>query len=220
MKQFLIKNHFKIDGKFSTQRWLDPALKKSWILLRFVLRGWIRIRSISDRNRNHYNIIINARWEEPKQRPSINSNYKLQRCPFGILLVYNNLKPRYWLHICIHPLPRSHSQLLGINSVKNIFMSKKKYFSLISSTYINKFDIEKKIDMRANIMYRKEKIIWIFDDLPYQYRCNHLIHSSCPSLHLKENYHRNGCFDYFLVICNDRWKLSCQAKPSTPLTIF
>ena len=33
------KNHHKIDGKFSRQR-------------RFVLRGWIRIRSISDRIRN------------------------------------------------------------------------------------------------------------------------------------------------------------------------
>ena len=165
MKQFLIKNHFRIDGKFSTQRWLDPALKKSWILIRFVPRSWIRIRSISDRNRNHYNIIINARWEEPKQRPSINSNYKLQRCPFGILLVYNNLKPRYWLHICIHPLPRSQSQLLGINSVKNIFMSKKKYFSLISSTYINKFDIEKKNrhESQHNVQKRKNHMnIWWF----------------------------------------------------------
>ena len=40
----LIKNLPKIDEIFSRQRCLDPdlALKKSWIRIRFVLRGWIR----------------------------------------------------------------------------------------------------------------------------------------------------------------------------------
>ena len=47
MQQFLISNQHKIEGKFSRQRGLDPApdpvLKKSWIWIRFALRGWIRI---------------------------------------------------------------------------------------------------------------------------------------------------------------------------------
>ena len=53
-KQFLIKTHHNIDGKFSRQRYL--VLKISWIRIRFVLRGWfrfrIRIRSISNRTCN------------------------------------------------------------------------------------------------------------------------------------------------------------------------
>ena len=57
-QQLLIKTHHKRDGKFSRQRYLDPDpgpfFKKSWIRIRFVLTGWIRIRiqSISYRIRN------------------------------------------------------------------------------------------------------------------------------------------------------------------------
>ena len=55
-QNFLIKNQHKIDGKFQEGRCLDSdpdlVLKKSWNRIRFVLRGWIRIRSISDRIRN------------------------------------------------------------------------------------------------------------------------------------------------------------------------
>ena len=64
MQQFLIKNHHKIDGKFSRQRCLDPypVLKKNMDPDpvcperldpdQLVLRGWIRIRSIPDRIRH------------------------------------------------------------------------------------------------------------------------------------------------------------------------
>ena len=58
-RQFLIQNHHRIDDKFSRQRCLDPdtdldpILKNSWIGIRFVLRGWLRIRCISDVDPKH-----------------------------------------------------------------------------------------------------------------------------------------------------------------------
>ena len=55
-KAKIFKNYNKIDLKFSRQRCLDPGsgLEKTWIRIRFALKGWIRnrIRSISDRIRN------------------------------------------------------------------------------------------------------------------------------------------------------------------------
>ena len=50
----LVKKNYRSGPGFSWEVWSEPgsSLKKSWIRIRFVLRGLIQIRSISDRSQN------------------------------------------------------------------------------------------------------------------------------------------------------------------------
>ena len=70
-QQCLIKNHHKIDVKFSRQRCLnsDPVLKS---LIRFILRGWIRIR-------------IGLSWELDPDPVNIRPDPKPSRHPGNII---------------------------------------------------------------------------------------------------------------------------------------